>query len=270
MQTLFPTNPGMLSRRDWLQFIGFHGLLCGFPYRNTASAEERKQSPSPALAPTESFSPHGPGVFRWPGSSRGASRAPGTCRDQDAGRCRGLRSRRPRRRSSFALVPSRRKRRCNRASPARWSADAYTIEKVIFQSRPQFLVTANLYVPKGRKFPLPGVVGTLRAFHQRQGRRGLPVLRPGAGPHGLRRPAFSTPSARANACSTADQELQAPAPRHRSSANTCMPATSSSSSASSSAPGGPGTASAPSITCLPARRSIPDTSASPATPAAAP
>ncbi len=37
--------------------------------------------------------------------------------------------------------------------------DAYRVEKVIFESRPGFLVTANLYVPKGRKFPLPGVVG---------------------------------------------------------------------------------------------------------------
>ncbi len=38
--------------------------------------------------------------------------------------------------------------------------DAYRIEKVIFESRPDFLITANLYVPKGRDFPLPGVVGT--------------------------------------------------------------------------------------------------------------
>ena len=38
--------------------------------------------------------------------------------------------------------------------------DDYKIEKIIFESRPNFLVTANLYVPKGRKFPLPGVVGT--------------------------------------------------------------------------------------------------------------
>ncbi len=38
--------------------------------------------------------------------------------------------------------------------------DAYHIEKVIFESRPEFFVTANLYIPKGRKFPLPGVVGT--------------------------------------------------------------------------------------------------------------
>ncbi len=38
--------------------------------------------------------------------------------------------------------------------------DAYKIENIIFESRPGFLVTANLYIPKGRKFPLPGVVGT--------------------------------------------------------------------------------------------------------------
>ncbi len=38
--------------------------------------------------------------------------------------------------------------------------DTYKIENVIFESRPGFLVTANLYIPKGRKFPLPGVVGT--------------------------------------------------------------------------------------------------------------
>ena len=38
--------------------------------------------------------------------------------------------------------------------------DTYTIENVIFESRPGFLVTANLYVPKGTKFPCPGVVGS--------------------------------------------------------------------------------------------------------------
>jgi len=38
--------------------------------------------------------------------------------------------------------------------------DQYRIENVIFESRPGFLVTANFYVPKGRKFPLPGVLGT--------------------------------------------------------------------------------------------------------------
>ncbi len=34
----------------------------------------------------------------------------------------------------------------------------YRVEKVIFESQPRYYVTANLYVPKDRKFPLPGVV----------------------------------------------------------------------------------------------------------------
>ena len=38
--------------------------------------------------------------------------------------------------------------------------DTYRIENVLFESRPGFLVSANLYVPKGRAFPLPGVVAS--------------------------------------------------------------------------------------------------------------
>lgn len=37
--------------------------------------------------------------------------------------------------------------------------DVYRIEKVIFESRPGFPVTGNLYVPKGRSGRMPGVVG---------------------------------------------------------------------------------------------------------------
>ncbi|MCC7174760.1 MAG: prolyl oligopeptidase family serine peptidase [Bryobacterales bacterium] len=38
--------------------------------------------------------------------------------------------------------------------------DVYNIENVLFESRPGFLVSANLYVPKGRRSRCPGVVGT--------------------------------------------------------------------------------------------------------------
>jgi len=66
--------------------------------------------------------------------------------------------------------------------------DTYRIEKVIFESRPGFLVTANLYLPKGRSFPRPGVVGscghsvngkageTYQAFSQGLARLGYVVL----------------------------------------------------------------------------------------------
>jgi dienelactone hydrolase len=66
--------------------------------------------------------------------------------------------------------------------------DAYVIEKIIFESRPSFFVTANLYVPKGVKFPRPGVVGSCghsnngkaadayQSFAQGLARRGYIVL----------------------------------------------------------------------------------------------
>lgn len=40
----------------------------------------------------------------------------------------------------------------------RLEREAYTIEKVIFESQPRYYVSANLYIPKGRPFPLPGIV----------------------------------------------------------------------------------------------------------------
>ncbi len=48
--------------------------------------------------------------------------------------------------------------------------DAYRIEKVIFESRPGFPVTANLYLPKGGSRPRPGVVGT--CGHSNNGKAG--------------------------------------------------------------------------------------------------
>lgn len=66
--------------------------------------------------------------------------------------------------------------------------DTYRIENIIYESRPGFLVTANLYVPTNRKFPLPGVVGVCghstngkageayQAFAQGLARQGYVVL----------------------------------------------------------------------------------------------
>lgn len=48
--------------------------------------------------------------------------------------------------------------------------DGYSVEKIIFESRPGFLVTANLYIPKSRPFPRPGVVGT--CGHTNNGKAG--------------------------------------------------------------------------------------------------
>ncbi|HID23391.1 MAG TPA: hypothetical protein EYP14_13475, partial [Planctomycetaceae bacterium] len=50
--------------------------------------------------------------------------------------------------------------------------DQYRIENLVFESRPGFFVTANLYVPQGRPFPAPGVVGT--CGHSRNGKAAEP------------------------------------------------------------------------------------------------
>lgn len=42
---------------------------------------------------------------------------------------------------------------------AKVERDTYTIENVTFESRPGYVVTSNLYVPKGRPGKMPGVVG---------------------------------------------------------------------------------------------------------------
>ena len=66
--------------------------------------------------------------------------------------------------------------------------DTYRVEHIIFESRPDFLVTANLYLPKGLNRPAPGVVGTCghsangkagetyQAFAQGLARQGYVVL----------------------------------------------------------------------------------------------
>lgn len=43
--------------------------------------------------------------------------------------------------------------------------DGYQIENVVFESRPQFYVTANLYLPTNRSGKVPGVVGTCGHSH---------------------------------------------------------------------------------------------------------
>ena len=71
-------------------------------------------------------------------------------------------------------------RRCFGSEPERTPLNArvmkvvereqYRIENVIFESRPGMLVTANLYVPKNRKGPFPGVVGS--CGHSANGKAG--------------------------------------------------------------------------------------------------
>lgn len=89
-------------------------------------------------------------------------------------------------RSCFGPMPA--KTPLNAKVTGKVERDAYTIENVIFESRPGFLVTSNLYLPKNRKFPLPGVIAscghsnngkagdTYQSFAQGLARQGYVVL----------------------------------------------------------------------------------------------
>lgn len=74
-----------------------------------------------------------------------------------------VRSARTRIRQAFGPVPDRAP--LNARVTRTVDRDTYTIENVIFESRPGFPVTANVYVPKGQKGPMPAVVGTCGHSH---------------------------------------------------------------------------------------------------------
>lgn len=57
--------------------------------------------------------------------------------------------------------------------------EAYTIEKVIFESQPGYYITANLYVPRGRKHPMPGII--FPCGHSDMGKAYEPYQLSGAG-----------------------------------------------------------------------------------------
>ncbi|MBM3787888.1 MAG: hypothetical protein FJW30_26365 [Acidobacteria bacterium] len=93
---------------------------------------------------------------------------------------------RQRARTCFGPLPA--KTRLNARTTKTLDRDRYKVENVIFESRPGFQITANLYLPKGLVRPAPGVVGscghsnngkagdTYQSFAQGLARQGFAVL----------------------------------------------------------------------------------------------
>lgn len=146
------------SRRQWLQAVGLHALSLGL-IEQGAGIAAGAEAAAAARPPLNRFPRMVQEYFVQ--RVRAAEQA-------------GLRTRAAlkTRADAEAYVQQVRKniQRCFAPFPAKTplnarvtgtvERDAYKIEKVIFESRPGFLVTANLYVPRGKKFPLPGVVGS--------------------------------------------------------------------------------------------------------------
>ena len=142
-------------RRDFLHTAGLG--LCGLTFTSTFPAHSAP-APGEALEPLNRF-PHM--VQEWliarvrEAEKRGDAKRAALHTKDDA--LAYVASCRERIRRSFGPEPE--KTPLNAKITGVVERDSYRIEKVIFESRPGYHVTGNLYVPKGRAFPLPAVVG---------------------------------------------------------------------------------------------------------------
>ena len=59
---------------------------------------------------------------------------------------------------ALGLDPMPAKTQLSPQTTGRADLEHYTVENIVFESRPKFYVTANLYIPKNVKLPAPGVV----------------------------------------------------------------------------------------------------------------
>ncbi len=145
----------VIDRRAWLHSAGLNALAFGIP--GTATAQPKKTAA--ALEPLNRF----PRVVQefYVDRVRAAERIGfaeqlklKTKADAEAY------VRRVREKIARSFGPFPEKTPLNPKITGKVERETYTIENVIFESRPDFLVTANLYVPKGITKPRPGVVGT--------------------------------------------------------------------------------------------------------------
>jgi dienelactone hydrolase/pimeloyl-ACP methyl ester carboxylesterase len=150
---------GTLSRRQWLHVISAHALGLAVADRTPVPAAAAEGGTAPALAPLNRFPRMVQEYFveRVRAAERAGLQAQAALRTKADAQAY-VRAVREKIRPCFGPFPE--KTPLNARVTGTVERDAYRIEKVIFESRPRFLVTANLYVPKGKKLPLPGVVGT--------------------------------------------------------------------------------------------------------------
>lgn len=145
-----------LSRRQWLAATAASPLVGHFPARALA---EQQRPVAPGLAPLNRF-PRMVQEFYVEqvraADKKGADLRAALKTKADAeGYVRGVREK-----IAKCFGPFPEKTPLNAKVTGTLDRDAYTVEKVVFESRPQFFVTANLYLPKGAKGPRPGVVGS--------------------------------------------------------------------------------------------------------------
>jgi dienelactone hydrolase len=149
-----------ISRRELFRLASFSALALA-PQSELLAVDEQSanQTPSPALQPLNRFPRMAQEYFvsRVRGVEQAALKRKAALKTRAQAEAY-VREVREKIRACFGPMPE--KTPLNARITGVVEGDTYKIEKVIFESRPGFLVTSNLYIPKGRKFPLPGVVGT--------------------------------------------------------------------------------------------------------------
>ena len=157
MQPLSPS----LSRRQWFQVAGASALSLAPPLPRVLADEK---PPAPPLAPLNRF-PRTVQEF-YVERVRAAEKIGADARAKLKTKADAeayVRDAREKVVTCFGKFPE--KTPLNAKVTGKLERDAYTIEKVIFESRPGFFVTANLYLPKGAKGLRPGVVGSCGHSH---------------------------------------------------------------------------------------------------------
>ncbi len=154
------TSDSLISRRDLFRTAGLSALGLASSGEAFAAEAQPPDSPqTPALEPLNRFPRmvHEHFVARVRGIEQAALKRKAALKTRAQAESY-VREVRQKIRACFGPFPE--KTPLNARITGAIERDNYKIEKVIFESRPGFPITANLYIPKNRKLPLPGVVGT--------------------------------------------------------------------------------------------------------------
>ena len=149
----------LLSRRKMLGISGLASLGLTLGHEPFVSLAQAAETRNPAkLAPLNRFPRMVQEFFvnevRRIESASHAAKANLATSDQAQAHVRSVRNRI---RECFGPDPE--KTPLNAKTTGTVERDTYRIENIVFENRPGFLVTGNLYLPKGKAFPLPGVLG---------------------------------------------------------------------------------------------------------------
>lgn len=158
MQSHFDPRFSAISRRDWTRLAGLGTFGCAADWGNLARGQDAAKAPD--LPPLNRFPRmvqeyYTARIRSWETRILERKAALKTRADAEA----YVKDVQDRIAKAFAPMPTV-KTPLNPRTVGTLDRDGYTVEKVIFESRPKFFVTANFYLPKERKGKIPGVVGS--------------------------------------------------------------------------------------------------------------